>query len=56
METREGELPFISSLETMMIADPMYTEMVPYDLSSDTDPHAAFHLVTRTYFGGPEVR
>lgn len=56
VETREGEVPFISSLETMIIAAPMYTEMVPYELTSNTDPHAIFHLVTRTNFGGSEVR
>ncbi|RVW49361.1 hypothetical protein CK203_092670 [Vitis vinifera] len=31
--------------------------MVPFPLTSDNDPNgAAFHLVTRTNFGGPEVR
>ncbi|XP_034704254.1 uncharacterized protein At1g24485-like [Vitis riparia] len=30
--------------------------MVTFPLTSDNDPNAAFHLVTRTNFGGPEVR
>ncbi|XP_034704256.1 uncharacterized protein At1g24485-like [Vitis riparia] len=56
VQTREGEVPFISSLEFMPITTPQYTQMVPFPVTSDNDPNAAFHLVTRTNFGGPEVR
>ncbi|XP_034704255.1 uncharacterized protein At1g24485-like [Vitis riparia] len=56
VQTREGEVPFISSMEFMEIENPLYTQMVPLPLTSDNDPNAAFHLVTRTNFGGPEVR
>ena len=52
VQTREGEVPFISSLETMIITDVLYREMV----EPITNPHAAFHLVTRTNFAGPEIR
>lgn len=52
VQTRKGEVPFISSLETMLVIDGLYTKMV----REWTDPHAAFHLLTRTNFAGPEVR
>ncbi|RVW49360.1 putative leucine-rich repeat receptor-like serine/threonine-protein kinase [Vitis vinifera] len=45
--TREGEAPFISSLEAV----PMWVKLFPKLTSS-----ATIHLVTRTNFGGPEVR
>lgn len=47
VQTREGEAPFISSLEAV----PMWVKLFPKLTSS-----ATIHLVTRTNFGGPEVR
>lgn len=56
VQTREGEVPFISSLEFIPIEEPLYTEMVPFPLTPHNYPNASFHLVTRTNFGGPQVR
>ncbi|KAL6326671.1 hypothetical protein AAG906_010845 [Vitis piasezkii] len=47
VQTREGEAPFISSLEAV----PMWVKLFPKLTST-----ATIHLVTRTNFGGPEVR
>ncbi|KAK9283625.1 hypothetical protein L1049_011875 [Liquidambar formosana] len=47
VQTRHGEVPFISSLEAVPLSDDLYSHM---------KTNSTFLLVTRTIFGAPEIR
>ncbi|KAL1817478.1 hypothetical protein ACET3Z_020052 [Daucus carota] len=47
VQIKDGGVPLINSIETMVVFDELYPEM---------DTSATYSLVTRTNLGGPEVR